>query len=81
MPKQVAAPAATALIPTFVNGDVGSTIPDNRFWAKALTEHPMTNVLLEIVSSPAMGQSQAVLQKLDYIYRQPARQGNFICGT
>ena len=28
MPKQVAAPAATALIPTFVNGAVGSTISD-----------------------------------------------------
>ena len=57
---------------------MGSTIPDNRIWAKSPTENPMTNLLLEIVSSPAMGQSQAVLQKLDYIYRQPARQGNFI---
>ena len=63
MPRQVAAPAATALIPTFVNGAVGSTIPDNCLWAKALTEDPMTKLLLEIVSSPAMAQSQAVLQK------------------
>ena len=78
MPRQVAAPAAMALIPTFVNDAVGSTIPDNRLWAKVLTEGSITNLLLEIVSSPAMGQSQAVLQKLDYIYRQPARQGNFI---
>ena len=61
-----------------MNGAVGSTISDNRIWAKALTEDSMTNLLLEIVSSPAMGQSQPVLQKLDYIYRQPARQGNFI---
>ena len=78
MPRQVAAPATTALVPTLVNGAVGSTIPDNRIWAKALTEDPMTNLLLEIVSIPAMCQSQAVLQKLDYIYRQPTRQGNFI---
>ena len=46
MPRQVAAPAATALVPTLVNGAVGSTIPDNRIWAKALTEEPMTNLLL-----------------------------------
>ena len=63
MPRQFAAPAATALIPIFVNGAVGSTIPDNHIWAKALTEGPMSNLLLEIVSSPAMGQSQAVLKK------------------
>ena len=39
MPRQVAAPA---------DGAVGSTIPDNRIWAKALTEDPMNNLLLEI---------------------------------
>ena len=76
MLRQIAAPAVTALTPTFVNGAVGSTILDNRVWTKALTEDPMTtNLLLEIVSSPAMAQSQAVLQKMDHIYRQPARQG------
>ena len=36
----------------------------------------MTNLLLEIVAGPAMAQSQAIFQKLDYMYRQPARQGD-----
>ena len=77
MPKQVAAPAA---IPTFVNDAVGSTIPDNRLWAKALTEDPMTNLLLEIVSSPAMGQSQAVLQKIG-LHIQATSQARKFCYT
>ena len=77
MPRQYAAPAATACIPAFVNGAIGSRIPDNHIWSQALTEDPMTCLLLEIVSSPSMAQSQAVVQKLDYIYRQPARNGNF----
>ena len=77
MPRQISAPAATACIPTFVNGAIGSRIPDNHVWSKALTEDHMTRLLLDIVASPTLGQTQAVVQKLDYIYRQPARQGNF----
>ena len=44
MPRQIAAPAATAMIPTFVNCVIGSRIPDNRVWATALTEDPVTNI-------------------------------------
>ena len=77
MPRQIAAPAATAMIPSFVNGAIGFRIPDNRVWSQALAEDPVTSLLLEIVSRPAMAQSQQVVQKLDYIYRQPARLGQF----
>ena len=77
MPRQIAAPAATAMIPSFVNGAIGSRIPDNHVWSQALAEDPVTSLLLEIVSNPAMAQSQQVVQKLDYIYRQPARLGQF----
>ena len=68
MPRQIAAPAATAIIPSFVNGAIGSRIPDNHVWSQALAEDPVTSLLLEVVSSPAMAQSQQVVQKLDYIY-------------
>jgi hypothetical protein len=78
MPRQIAAAAATAMIPTFVNGAIGSRIPDNCTWAIALTEDPVTNMLLDMVSSPAIAQSQEVVNKLPYIFRQPARQGHFI---
>ena len=77
MPRQIAAPAATAMIPAFVNDAIGSRIPDNRVWATALTEDPVTNMLLAMVASPAIAQSQEVVSKLPYIYRQPARQGHF----
>ena len=60
-----------------MNGAIGSRIPDNHVWSKALTEDHMTSLLLEIVASPTLAQSQSVIQKLDCIYRQPARQGNF----
>ena len=78
MPRQIAAPAATTVIPAFVNSAIGSRIPDNRVWATALTEDPVTNILLDMVASPAIAQSQEVVNKLPYIYRQPARQGHFV---
>ena len=78
MPRQIAAPAATAMIPTFVNCAIGSRIPDNRVWATALTEDPVRNMLLDMVASPATAHSQEVVNKLPYIYRQPARQGHFV---
>ena len=68
-PNHCAAPA--------VNGAVGSRIPDNRTWEQALQDDPMTKLLLEIAANPSLGDSQAHVQPLDHIYRQPARQGNF----
>ena len=62
MPRQIAAPAATAMIPAFVNGAIGSRILDNCVWATALTEDPVTIMLLDMVASPAIA---------------PARQGHF----
>ena len=76
-PNPCAAPAATACIPAFVNGAVGSKIPDNRTWEQALQEDPVTKLLLEIAANPSLGESQAHVQPLDHIYRQPARHGNF----
>ena len=37
----------------------------------------MTNMLLDMVASPAIAQSQEVVNTLPYIYRQLARQGHF----
>ena len=76
-PRQFAAPAATACIPAFVNGAIGSRIPDNRVWKQALEQDPVTKLLLEIVANPALGESQTHIQPLDHVYRQPARQGHF----
>ena len=38
----------------------------------------MTNMLLDMVASPAIAQSQEAVNKLPYIYRQPVRQGHFV---
>ena len=43
----------------------------------ALTENLVTNMLLDMVASPDIAQSSEVVNKLPYIYRQPARQGHF----
>jgi hypothetical protein len=77
MPRQILASAATACMPTFVNGAIGSRIPDNHNCSRALTGDHMTNLLLEIVASPTLEKSQSVVQNLDFIYKQPARQGHF----
>ena len=37
----------------------------------------MTNLLLEIVANPALGDDQNYIQNMHYIYRQPARQVYF----
>ena len=78
MSRQIAALVATAMSPAFMNGAIGSRIPDSRVWATALTEDAVTNMLLDMVASPAIAQSQEVVNKLPYIYRQPARQGHFV---
>ena len=76
-PSRYAAPAAIAQVPAFTNGAVGSRIPGNSSWRRALSEDPVTQLILEIVANPALGESQKYIQPLDYIYRQPARQGHF----
>ena len=37
----------------------------------------MANLFLEIVTNPDLGDDQKYIQPLYYVYRQPARQGNF----
>ena len=76
-PHQVAAPAATAYVPGFVNGAVGSRIPDSRTRRKSLEGDPVTKLLLEIVTNPALGESQQCIQPLDHAYCQPACLGHF----
>lgn len=76
-PRQCAVPAATACIPSFVNGAVGSRIPNNSVWKQALEDDPITKLLLEIVANPALSDSQAHTKPLDHVYRQPAKQGYF----
>ena len=76
-PSRFAAPAALAQIAAYTNGAVGSRIPGNDAWRRALLDDPVTSLLLDIVANPAKGESQSVIQPLDHIYRQPARQGHF----
>ena len=76
-PHQCAAPAAIAHVPAFTNGAVGSRIPDNATWRKALKNDPVTALLLDIVNNPALGQLQEHVKPLPHVYRQPARQGHF----
>ena len=64
MLRQIAAPAATAIIPIYINGDIGSRISDNHIWSQTLTEDPVINLLLEIVAIPAMTQLQQIVQSL-----------------
>ena len=45
-PTRFAAPAAIALVPAFTNGAVGSRIPGNDAWRRALNDDPMTKLLL-----------------------------------
>ena len=76
-PSRYAAPAAIAQVPAFTNRAVGSRIPGDTSWRQALRDDPVTNLLLDIVANPALGQSQKHIQPLNFIYRQPARQGHF----
>jgi len=56
---------------------MGSRIPDCAAWSKALGEDPMTELLMDMVSSPALSESEASVRLLHHIYHQPARQGQF----
>ena len=76
-PRRLAAPAAIGQVPVFTNGAVGSQILDCAAWSKALGEDPMTKLLIDMVSNPALAESETNVRLLHHIYRQPARQGQF----
>ena len=71
------APAAITMVPAFLNGAIGSRIPDNSIWRKALHNDPMTRTLIELVANPGIAEDRERINSLHYIYRQPARQGSF----
>ena len=76
-PSRYVAPAALAEVCAFTNGAVGSRIPDNNIWRRALCDDPVTNLLLDIVTNPVLAESTDHISPLDHIYRQPARQQHF----
>ena len=45
-PSRYSSPEAIAQVSYFINGAVGSRIPDNKVWQKALKDDPTTNLLL-----------------------------------
>ena len=53
-PRLSHAPAAITMVPAFLNGAVGSRIPTNEVWLKALKNDPMTKLLLELVANPGL---------------------------
>ena len=63
-------------MPDLTNVSVGSRIPDNKVWQKALKDYPITNLLLEIVANTDLGDDQKYIQPLHSVYRQPVRQGH-----
>ena len=76
-PSRYSSPAAIAQVPDFTNGAVGLRIHDNKVWQKSLKYDPITNLLLEIVANPALGDDQKYIQPLHSVCRQPPRQGHF----
>ena len=71
------APAAVAMVPLFTSGAVGSRIPDETIWRKALKDDPQTNFLLRLVDNPGLADNKSDIDKLHYIYRHPARNSHF----
>ena len=64
------------MIPTFVNSAIGSRIPGNAVWQKVLKSDPMTNTLLKPIANPGLSMDKKTINKLYFVYRQPARQGH-----
>ena len=76
-PKLSHAPAAITMAPAFVNGAIGSRIPNPSVWKKALNDDPETKILSDMVADPGLTSDKEVLGKLHFVYREPARRGNF----
>ena len=77
IPSRYAAPAAFAQVFAFTSGAIGSRIPDNIIWRKALRNNLVTNILLDIVANPVLAESQDHINPFSHVYRHPARQGHF----
>ena len=76
-PRLSHAPAAITMAPAFVNGSIGSRLPDPTVWKKALQNDPQTKILVDMVANPGLTSDKALMAKLHYVYRMPARKGNF----
>jgi len=68
------------MVPAFLNGAIGSRIPDKKVWMDALRLDPMTNQLLEIAVNLGLSNDKTAIDSLHYIYRHPARNGHFTLG-
>ena len=68
------APAAAALIPSFLNGAIGTRLPDHFTWVAAYERDPETKLLLSFAKDPSLT-TEPVVQKMHWIHRQPSRDG------
>ena len=68
-----AAPAAH--IQAFLNGAIGTRLPTSEAWIRAYANDPDLKLIHEFVLNPSKITNNANLQKVDYNYRQPLRQG------
>ena len=68
-PRLSHAPAVITMVPAFLNGAVGSRIPNNEVWLQALKSDPLTNTLLEIVANPGLSQDKKEVDFLHHIYK------------
>jgi len=65
------------MVPAFLNGAIGSRIPDKKVWMGALKLDPITNQLLEIAANPGLSNDKTTIDSLHHIYRHPACNGHF----
>ena len=72
------APSALCQISAFLDGPVGTKLPDNRHWSRALQDDPETKLLIRIVSNPGLAEEVKHINSLHSIYRHPARLGTEI---
>lgn len=75
-PSTNAAPAAVS-IPIFLNGAVGTRVPDNAAWQRAYQSDKNCKEILNMLKNPALVKKENLL-KLHYTYRQPMRDSNIV---
>ena len=71
-PSLCTVPTTIAQVLAIINGAIGSRIPDNKVWSKALLDYPQTNLLLWIFTDPGLTEDKDTLAKIHHIYQHPA---------
>jgi hypothetical protein len=71
------APAAVSMVPMYTSGAIGSRLPDNDVWRKALLHDKETKLLLDMIALPSLAESKEHISQLHHVFRQPARSGLF----